>query len=132
LKRRPEEVTVKRFHHTWIVEVELEITNPGRRDGAESRAQRIFEALAAHASEETDPYPAQVTRDDDCWLEVSFPVWASSQWAAIAAGAAMLSDACAKADAEIGIVRVAAAESSREHLGYKERVRGMEETPASA
>jgi hypothetical protein len=123
---------VTRFHHTWIVEVELEVANPCGQDGPDSRAQRIFQALATYASEETDPYPAQVTREDDCWLEVSFPVWAPSQWAAIAAGAAMLSEACAKAHADIGIVRIAAAESSREHLGYKERVRDMEETPASA
>ncbi|MEA2177540.1 MAG: hypothetical protein QOG77_837 [Solirubrobacteraceae bacterium] len=109
-----------RFHHTWIVEVELEVTNP------EDRAQRIFDHLAAYGCEETEPYPAQVTREDDRWLEVSFPVWAPSQWAAIAAGAAMLSEACARADATVGVVRVGAAESSREHETYRERVRSME------
>jgi hypothetical protein len=109
-----------RFHHTWIVEVELEVTNP------EDRAQRIFDHLAAYGCEETEPYPAQVTREDDRWLEVSFPVWAPSQWAAIAAGAAMLSEACARADATVGVVRVGAAESSREHETYRDRVRSME------
>ena len=111
-----------RFHHTWIVEVELEIKNP------EHRGQRIFDALAEYACEETDPYPTQVAREDDCWLEVSFPVWASSQWAAIAAGAAMLSDACARAGAEVGVVKVGAAESSRGHEDYRGRVREMEAT----
>jgi hypothetical protein len=109
-----------RFHHTWIVEVELEVKNP------DDRAQRIFDALAAYGCEDTEPYPAQVTREDDRWLEVSFPVWAPTQWAAIAAGASMLSDACARADAEVGVARIGAAESSREHEIYRERVRDME------
>lgn len=109
-----------RFHHTWIVEVELEVTNP------DDRAQRIFDALAEYGCEETEPYPAQVSREDDRWLEVSFPVWAPSQWAAIAAGAAMLSEACARADAQLGVVRIGAAESLREHEIYRERLRDME------
>jgi hypothetical protein len=111
-----------RFHHTWIVEVELEVKNPGHR------ADGIFEALAAYGCEDTEPYPSQVTRDDDRWLEVSFPVWAPSQWAAIAAGSAMLSEACARAGADVGVVRVGAAESSRGHEAYRGRVREMEET----
>ena len=111
-----------RFHHTWIVEVELEVTNP------EHRAQRIFDALAEYGCEDTEPYPAQVTREDDRWLEVSFPVWAPSQWAAIAAGAAMLSEACARAGAEVGVVKVGAAESSRGHEAYRGRMREMEAT----
>lgn len=108
------------FHHTWIVEAELEVTNP------EDRAQRIFDALAAYGCEDTEPYPAQTTREDDRWLEVSFPVWAPTQWAAIAAGASTLSEACARAEAEVGVVRVAAAESSRGHEAYRGRVREME------
>jgi hypothetical protein len=109
-----------RFHHTWIVDVELEVTNP------EHRAQRIFDVLAEYGCEDTEPYPSQVTREDDRWLEVSFPVWASSQWAAIAAGSAMLADACARAGAEVGVVKVGAAESSRQHEVYRDRVREME------
>jgi hypothetical protein len=108
------------FHHTWIVEVELEVTN------ADDRAQRIFDALAAHGCEDTEPYPLQVTHEDGRWLEVSFPVWASSQWAAIAAGAAMLSEACARTDATVGVARIGAAESSREHEDYRTRLRQME------
>jgi hypothetical protein len=109
-----------RFDHTWIVEVELEVTNP------EDRGRRIFDALAAYGCEDTEPYPAQVVREDDRWMEVAFPVWAPSQWAAIAAGSAMLSEACARAGAELGVVRIAAAESSRGHEAYRERVRDME------
>jgi hypothetical protein len=111
-----------RFHHTWIVEVELEVTNP------HDRAQRIFDALATYGCEDTEPYPAQTTRADDRWLEVAFPVWAPTQWAAIAAGSSMLAEACARAGAEVGVVRVAAAESSRQHEQYRERVRAMETT----
>jgi hypothetical protein len=111
-----------RFHHTWIVEVELEVTNP------HDRARRIFDALAAYGCDDTDPYPAQVTREDDRWLEVSFPVWAPTQWAAIAAGAATLSDACARARADVGVVRIGAAESSRGHEAYRGRLREMEST----
>jgi len=109
-----------RFHHAWIVEVELEVKNP------EDRAQRIFDALATYGCEDTEPYPVQATREDDRWLEVSFPVWAPTQWAAVAAGASMLSEACAVAGAEVGVVKVGAAESSREHEVYRERVRDME------
>ena len=78
------------FHHTWIVEVELEVTNP-----QEGCAQRIFDALVAYGCDETEPYPTQVAREDGRWLEVSLPVWAPSQFAAIAAGAATLADAAA-------------------------------------
>jgi hypothetical protein len=111
-----------RFHHTWIVEVELELK------GREGSSARIFDALAAYGCDDTDPYPAQVTREDGGWLEVSFPVWAPTQWAAIAAGAATLADACARADAEVGVVRIGAAESSRGHEDYRDRVRDMEAT----
>ena len=112
-----------RFHHTWIVEVELEVTNPAGR-----AAQRIFDALVAYGCEETEPYPTQVAREDGRWLEVSLPVWAPSQWAAIAAGAATLSDACARARADVGVVRIGAAESSRGHEAYRGRLRQMEST----
>jgi hypothetical protein len=112
-----------RFHHTWIVEVELEVTNPEGR-----AAQRIFDSLVAYGCEETEPYPTQVAREDGRWLEVSLPVWAPSQWAAIAAGAATLSDACARARADVGVVRIGAAESSRGHEAYRGRLREMEST----
>jgi hypothetical protein len=109
-----------RFDHTWIVEVELEVTNP------EDRAQRIFDALAQHGCEDTEPYPAQTTREDDGWLEVAVPISAPTQWAAIAAGSALLADACARAGAEVGVVRIGAAESRRQHGDYRTRVRDME------
>ena len=111
------------FHHTWIVEVELEVTNPDA-----GCAQRIFDALVAYGCDETEPYPTQVAREDGGWLEVSLPVWAPSQFAAIAAGAATLADACGRGGADVGVVRVAAAESSRGHEAYRGRVRDMEAT----
>jgi hypothetical protein len=113
-----------RFHHLWIVEVELEIRNPS--GGHESRCERMFESLARYASEDTSPYPSQIASTDDGWLELTFPVWAATQWAAIAAGAAVLSEACARADVEAGVVRMAAGESSEQLLKYRDRVREME------
>jgi hypothetical protein len=113
-----------RFHQLWIVEAELEIRNPS--GDHESRCERMFAALERYASEETSPYPSQIASTDDGWLELTFPVWAATQWAAIAAGAAVLSEACARADVESGIVRMAAGESSEELLRYRHRVREME------
>jgi hypothetical protein len=113
--------TMTTFHHTWIVEVELEVTNP-----QEGCAQRIFDALVAYGCDDTEPYPTQVAREDGRWLEVSLPVWAPSQFAAIAAGAATLADACGRVGADVGVARIAAAESSRGHEAYRERVRDME------
>lgn len=109
-----------RFHHAWIVEVELELKGDG------DCSERIFGALAAHGCDDTDPYPAQVTREDGAWLDVSFPIWAPTQWAAIAAGAATLADACTRAEAEVGVVRIGAAESSRGLESYRDRVRDMD------
>ena len=112
-----------RFHHLWIVEAEVGIANPAP-DG--SRAESVYDALARYASDDTDPYPASATRRDDGWLEILFPIWAPTPWAAIGAGAVVLSEACARAQAEIGVVRMAAAESSDELKGYRDRVQQME------
>jgi len=111
------------FHHAWIVEVELEVTNPH-----EGCARRIFDALVAYGCDETEPYPTQVAREDGRWLEVSLPVWAPSQFAAIAAGSATVADACGRVGAGVGVVRIAAAESSRRHEAYRASVRDMEAT----
>jgi hypothetical protein len=114
-----------RFHHLWIVEAELEIRNPAAE--AETRCERVFRALERYASDETEPYPTQVARTDDGWLELTFPTWAPSRWAAIAAGATVLAEACAEADVDVGVVRLAAGESSDELLRYRDRVHAMEE-----
>jgi hypothetical protein len=113
-----------RFHQLWIVEAELEIRNPS--GSHESRCERMFTALERYASEETSPYPSQIASTDDGWLELTFPVWAATQWAAIAAGTAVLAEACARADVEAGVVRMAAGESSEQLLKYRDRVREME------
>jgi hypothetical protein len=113
------------FHHLWIVEAELEIRNPAAE--AESRCARLFDALERYASEDTSPYPAQAATNDDGWVEMSFPVWAPNQWAAIAAGSAVLAEACAKADCDTGVARLTAAESSEEIDRYRDRVQAMEE-----
>ena len=113
-----------RFHHLWIVEAELEILNPDTDH--ESRCERMYDALARYASDETAPYPSQIARRDDGWLELTFPVWAPTQWAAIAAGATVLSEAAARADVDAGVVRLAAAESSETLQQYRDRVRDME------
>jgi hypothetical protein len=113
-----------RFHHLWIVEAELEILNPAADRG--SRCERMYAALARYASDETAPYPSQIASTDDGWLELTFPVWAPRQWAAVAAGATVLAEACALADVDAGVVRLAAAESSEELLKYRDRVRGFE------
>jgi hypothetical protein len=86
----------------------------------------VYDALARYATEETTPYPSQIASTDDGWLELTFPVWAATQWAAVAAGATVLAEACARADVEPGIVRLAAGESSEELLKYRGRVREME------
>ena len=117
-----------RFHHLWIVEAELEIRNPGAADHG-SRCERIFEALSRYATEETEPYPSQIASTDDGWLELTFQVWAPTQWSAVAAGATVLAEACARADVEPGVVRLAAGESSKELEGYRGRVREMETAP---
>ncbi len=112
-----------RFHQLWIVEAEVEVRNPA---GDEPRCERLFDALAKYASEDTSPYPSQAARTDDGWLEVTFPVWAPTRWAAIAAGSALLAEACAASDVEPGVTRLAAGESSEELLRYRNRVHAME------
>jgi hypothetical protein len=112
------------FHHLWIVEAELEIRNPA--NGAETRCERLFRALERYGSDDTAPYPAQAASTDDGFVEVTFPVWAPTQWAAVAAGAALLAQACAEAEVETGVVRVAAAESSDEINRYHDRVQALE------
>ena len=112
-----------RFHQLWIVEAEVEVRNPA---GDDPRCERLFAALTQYASEETSPYPTQAARSDDGWVEVTFPVWAPTRWAAIAAGAALLAEACAGSGVEAGVTRVAAGESSDELLRYRDRTRGLE------
>ena len=115
---------VPRFHHLWIVEAELEVRNPA--PGGDARGERIFEALMRYASDETEPYPMQCRRSDDGWLEITFPVWAATQFAALAAGSALLSEASAHAAADIGVVRLTAGESASEIESYRERFQQME------
>ena len=112
------------FHHLWIVEAELEILNPN--PAADARYERLFAALERYASDDTAPYPAQAATEDDGWVEMTFPVWGPTKWAAVAAGATVLAEACAQADCKVGVVRLAAAESSDELTRYHGRVREME------
>ncbi len=112
-----------RFHQLWIVEAELEVLNPA---GDEPRCERLFDALARYASEDTSPYPTQAARADDGWVEVTFPVWAPTRWAAIAAGSALLAEACAGSGVQAGVARIAAGESSDELLRYRDRTRDLE------
>jgi hypothetical protein len=112
------------FHHLWIVEAELEIRNPAAE--ARTRCERLFAALERYGSEDTEPYPAQAAALDDGWVEMTFPVWAATQWAAIAAGGAVLAEACARAEVDVGVARLAAAESSADLDRYHERVQAME------
>ncbi len=113
-----------RFHHLWIVEAELEVGNP--EPDREPCADRLFTALERHASDETSPYPTQAARRDDGWVELTFPVWAATRLAAIAAGATVLAEACARAGVEVGTVRLAAGESSDELKSYRDRTRDLE------
>ena len=117
------------FHHLWIVAAEVEIRNPqpNRPDDDTSCGGRVFEALARYASDDSLPYPTQVVREDDCWLEVSYPVWAPTRFAAVAAGATVLAEVCAHAGVEPGVVRLAAGESGDEIEGYRKQVQGMEQ-----
>ena len=111
------------FHHLWIVEAELEVRNPA---GEDPRCERLFDALAKYAGEDTSPYPTQAAREDDGWAEVTFPVWASTRWAAIAAGAALLAETCAGSGVDVGVTRLTAGESSEELLRYRDRTRDLE------
>jgi hypothetical protein len=113
-----------RFHHLWIVEAELEICNP--QPDAESCCERIFGALEHYASEDTDPYPAQVSARDGGWIEVTFPVFTPTRFAAVAAGAAILAEVCRVADANVGVVKVGVGESSEDLTRYNDRVQAMD------
>jgi hypothetical protein len=117
------------FHHLWVVAAEVEIRNPepDRRDEDLNCGGRVFEALTRYASDESAPYPTQVVRADDRWLEVSFPVWAPTRFAAVAGGATVLAEVCANAGVEAGVVRLAAGESADELQGYRARVHDMEQ-----
>ena len=114
-----------RFHTLWIVEAELEIRNPASDD---PRCERMFHALAKYASEETSPYPTQAARSDDGWVELTFPVWAPTRFAAIAAGAALLGEVCAGSAVDAGVARIAAGESSDELLRYRDRINALQAT----
>ena len=116
-----------RFHQLWIVDAEVEISNP-EPDNDPSCGGRIYDALSRHATDESAPYPAQVVRADDRWLQVTFPVWAPTRFAAIAAGATVLAQACGLAAAETGVVRIGAGESVDELHQYRSRMHEMEET----
>ena len=121
---------VHHFHHLWIVAAELEVKNPEpdrRGDADASCGGRIFDALSRFASDDSSPYPTQVVREDDGWLELSFPVWAPTRLAAVAAGATVLAEACATAAVRPGVVRLAAGESADELQEYREQVHAMEE-----
>ena len=111
------------FHHLWIVEAELEVRNP---TGDDPRSARLLEALEKYAREETAPYPTQAAREDDGWLEVTFPVWAPTRWAAIASGASLLAETCAGSGLDVGVARLTAGESSEELLRYRDRTRDLE------
>jgi hypothetical protein len=113
------------FHHLWIVEGELEIRNPASE--ATTRCERLFAALERYGSDDTSPYPAQAASKDDGWVEVTFPIWAPTPLSAVAAGSAVLAEACATADIDLGVVRLSAAESSDELERYHGRVQAMEE-----
>jgi hypothetical protein len=124
-----------RFHHLWIVDGELEILNPAPFDrpadaplDQEDRScgGRIYDELSRYAAEESSPYPAQVVSDDDRWLEVTFPIWAPTRFAALAAGATVLAEACGRAGADTGVLRLAVGESAEELHEYRGRVHEME------
>ena len=113
-----------RFHHLWIVEAELEIRNPAAE--ADTRCERIFAALERFASDDTDPYPGQAASSDDGWVELTFPVFAPTRFAALAAASTVLAQACAEAEADVGAIRLTAGEGSEELLRYRERTRVLE------
>jgi hypothetical protein len=115
---------VPRFHNLWIVEAELEVRNP--TPGDDPRGQRIFDALLLYASDDTEPYPVQCQRSDDGWVEITFPVFAATRLAAVAAGSTLLADVCARAGIDVGIVRLTAGESTNEIEDYRDRFKQME------
>ena len=113
-----------RFHHLWIVEAELEIRNPASE--ADTRCERIFAALERYASDDTEPYPTQAASHDDGWIELAFPVFAPTRFAALAAAGTLLAQACAEAQADVGIVRLTAGEGSNDLVRYREQASAME------
>jgi hypothetical protein len=115
---------VPRFHHLWIVEAELEVRNPA--PGGDARGQRIFEALMRYATDDTEPYPVHCQRTDDGWVEITFPVFAATRFSAMAAGSALLAEACTHAEADVGVVRLTAGESTNEIEAYRDRFHQME------
>ncbi|HEV2999940.1 MAG TPA: hypothetical protein VGW75_04290 [Solirubrobacteraceae bacterium] len=115
-----------RYHHLWIVEAELEIRNPA--PGGDARGERIFDALMRYATDDTEPYPVRSQRTDDGWLEITFPVFAATRFSAMAAGSALLAEACTHAGADVGVVRLTAGESSAEIERYRQRFHAMEES----
>ena len=123
------------FHHLWIVDAEVEIRNPAPADRpadaplhTEDRScgGRIYDALSRYATDESAPYPAQVVSEDDRFLEVTFPVWAPTRFAAVAAGATVLAEACGRAETDVGVLRLAAGESAEELHDYRGRVQRLE------
>ena len=113
-----------RFHHLWIVEAELEIRNPVT--DTDSRSERIFRAFERYASDDTDPYPGQAATSDDGWVELTFPVFSPTRFAALAAGAAMLAQVCAETDTDVGCVRLTVGEGSDDLVRYRERTSALE------
>jgi hypothetical protein len=113
-----------RFHNLWIVEAELEIRNPIAE--SQSRCERIFAALERYASDDTDPYPGQAASTDDGWVELTFPVFGPTRFAALAAASALLAEACRDAEADVGVVRMTAGEGSEDLLRYRGRTQAME------
>src|SRR3954452_9508320 len=113
-----------RFHHLWIVEAELEIHNP--TTDPDSRCERLFEALERFASDDTDPYPSQAASTDDGWVELAFPMFAPTRFAALAAAATLLAQVCAETDTDAGVVRLTAGEGSEELVRYRARAQSME------
>jgi|SRR3954447_24801123 hypothetical protein len=114
------------FHHLWVLDAELEIANPAP-GATQSCGARVVDALARYAHEDSEPYPASVIREDDCWLEVTFPVWAPSRFAALSAGASVLAEVCAAAGAQAGVVRLAVGESAEQLHRYRHRMHDMEQ-----
>jgi hypothetical protein len=119
------------FHHLWVIDAEFEIANPAPEASA-SRGDRIVDALSRYAHEDSSPYPASVIRADDCWVEVTFPIWAPSRFAALSAGASVLAEVCASAGAQTSVVRLAAGESADELHGYRRRMHDQEQRSETA
>ena len=79
-----------------------------------------------HGSDRNGATGHPLRREDDRWLEITFPVWAPTRFAALAAGATVLAEACGRAEADTGVLRMAAGESAEELHDYRGRVHEME------